>query len=74
MKFLNSIWNSYKSFAHKIGIFQSKLILSIFYFLLTPFGIFFTFFKDELKMKNKPESTWVNKSKQSEKLADLQSQ
>jgi len=74
MKFLNILWQGWKSLAHKIGVFQSKVILTVFYFLLTPFGLFFSIFKDELKMKKLEKSTWIKKTKQSETLEELAQQ
>lgn len=74
MRILKKFWENYKSIAHKIGIFQSKVILTVFYFLLTPFGLFFSFFKDELQMKTPLKSSWINKDKQSESLSDLSNQ
>ncbi|OGG03144.1 hypothetical protein A2W14_03505 [Candidatus Gottesmanbacteria bacterium RBG_16_37_8] len=74
MKFLSSLWQTWKTIAHKIGIFQSKVILSFFYLLLLPFGLLFSLFKDALKMKKLRSSTWKNKDSQSETLAELTNQ
>ena len=71
MKILKLLWQGWKTIAHKIGVFQSKIILTVFYFLLTPFGFFYSVFKDALNMKKQSQSTWINKTKQSEKLEDL---
>lgn len=71
MKLLSNIWNGYKSFARKIGIFQSKVILTVFYLLLTPFGLFFAFFKDDLKIKKILPTSWIKKDKQAESMEDL---
>lgn len=74
MQILKNLWKSWKSLARKIGEFQSKVILTVFYFLLAPFGLFFSIFKDELKMKKQTESSWIIKHKQSESLTDLSRQ
>ena len=74
MQFLKNIWEGYKSIALKIGVFQSKIILTVFYFLLTPSGLFFSLFKDELKIKKIHSSTWIKKGKQAETLSELQQQ
>ena len=74
MKFFSSFWRGYKSVAHKIGVFQSKVILTVFYILLTPFGLFFSLFKDELKMKKISKSSWVDKNKQSSSLESVKTQ
>lgn len=40
MSFFSRIWNGWKSVAHKIGNFQARLILILFYFLiLAPFAL-----------------------------------
>lgn len=75
MYILKTIWSKWKTIAHHIGIFQSRLILSVFYFsLLMPWGIIFSLFKDELKMKNKKLSTWKTKDKQSATVEELKEQ
>ncbi|OGG05910.1 hypothetical protein A3D05_03230 [Candidatus Gottesmanbacteria bacterium RIFCSPHIGHO2_02_FULL_40_24] len=74
MKIFKRLWQGWKRIAHKIGVFQSKVILTVFYFLLTPFGLLFTYFKDELKMKKLSHSTWNQKNKHSQSLADLKNQ
>ena len=38
-KFLKQIWEGWKRIAHKIGRFQTKLLLTLFYFLIiSPVG------------------------------------
>ena len=74
MKYISILLQKWKQLAHKIGVFQSKVILTVFYFLLTPFGIFFSLFKDELKIKKVHKSTWIKKEQQAETLSELQQQ
>lgn len=75
MKILSSSWKLWKKIAHKIGVFQARLILTLFYFLiLSPAGLLYTLFKDALKIKSRLNSSWINKFKQSESLAELHQQ
>lgn len=72
---LRIIWHYWKKIAHRIGVFQSKLILSLFYFtLFMPFGVVFALFKDGLRIKNKTSSSWIVKNKQSETLEAMRKQ
>jgi hypothetical protein len=55
-----------------IGAFQSKIILTVFYFIfLLPAGIIYTNFKDPLKIKNKTKSTWIVKRFQVDTLEEM---
>lgn len=75
MKVLKLVANRWKRLAAKIAAFQSKVILTIFYFtFLLPLGIVFRLFKDELHLKEKPSTFWVKKLKQSETLEEMRNQ
>ena len=75
MFILKKIWKRWVKIAHVIGVFQSKLILTIFYFLiLSPAGIIFTLFKDGLGLKKSPKSKWVLKDKQAQTIEELKEQ
>lgn len=75
MGLIRNFWSAWKKLAHKIGVFQSKVILTVFYFLfLTPFGFIYSFFKDELKIRKTNNSSWHAKKNQSESIADLKQQ
>jgi uncharacterized Tic20 family protein len=53
-------WQGWKDLAHKIGNFQARVILSIFYgVLVLPFGLAARFFSDPLRIKKKPEQ-WLD--------------
>lgn len=62
METLKRLWDAWKKIAHKIGTFQGKLLLTIFYFtILAPFGLFVKMFQDRLHLK-KPvsgQSHWI---------------
>lgn len=75
MRLLRFLWSKWKILAHKIGVFQSKVILTLFYFIfLTPFGIIFTFFKDGLKIKKTSRGNWIEKKRQINTIEDLREQ
>jgi uncharacterized Tic20 family protein len=53
-------WEGWKALAHKIGNFQARVILSIFYAVLVlPFGLAARWFSDPLRIKKKPEQ-WLD--------------
>lgn len=55
-----SAWQGWKDLAHKIGNFQARVILSIFYaILVAPFGLSARLFSDPLRIKKKPEQ-WLD--------------
>jgi hypothetical protein len=55
-----SAWQAWKDLAHKIGNFQARVILTIFYgILVAPFGLSARFFSDPLRIKKKPEQ-WLD--------------
>lgn len=75
MQFIKTLWNKWKKIAHRIGIFQSKAILTVFYFtVFLPAGIVFSLFKDVLGIKHVSSSGWVTKTKQTETLEEMRKQ
>jgi uncharacterized Tic20 family protein len=53
-------WQWWKDLAHKIGNFQARVILSIFYAVLVlPFGLAARWFSDPLRIKKRPEQ-WLD--------------
>lgn len=47
-----NLWEHWKRIAHKIGEFQSRLILSIFYYVMfAPFAVGVKIFSDPLRIK-----------------------
>jgi hypothetical protein len=53
-------WTAWKDLAHKIGNFQARVVLSIFYAILVlPFGLAARWFSDPLRIKKKPEQ-WLD--------------
>jgi len=52
-------WQAWKDLAHKIGNFQARVILSLFYAVLVlPFGMAARWFSDPLRIKKRPEQ-WL---------------
>jgi hypothetical protein len=59
---LRCAWEQWKIIAHKIGVFQSKVILNIFYFLIIfPFGLGVRLFSDPLRLRRQNGSNWISK-------------
>ena len=56
---LKRIWQFWKDFAHKIGNFNARVILTIFYALLVPFGLGTRMLSDPLRIKRRP-TQWLD--------------
>ncbi|MEW6482359.1 MAG: hypothetical protein AB1397_05090 [bacterium] len=57
---MKKIFDKWIELAHKIGNFNARVILSIFYFLfITPFALYIKIFKDPLKLKKRNQ--WIEK-------------
>jgi hypothetical protein len=53
-------WAAWKALAHKIGNFQARVVLSIFYAVLVlPFGLAARWFSDPLRIKKLPKQ-WLD--------------
>lgn len=66
MKLLKKIWKKWRALAFKIGTFQARVILTVFYFtILLPFSLGVTLFSQKM-VKRKPKTTlwrqWTEKS------------
>lgn len=60
MQFLRGLWAAWKKLAHKIGNFQARLILTVFYIILIAPLALVMHFKDPLGIRHKsPE--WHDK-------------
>jgi hypothetical protein len=52
---IKRIWEAWKRIAHKIGNFQARLLLTIFYAIVVlPFGVAARLFSDPLQIKRRP--------------------
>ena len=56
---LRRLWQGWKRIAHKIGDFQARVLLTIFYFVIvSPFGLAVRTFSDPLALKAKTPRGW----------------
>lgn len=75
-KFLKTVWEGWKKAAHRIGRFQTMLLITLFYFLvIAPLGMTFRLFGwDPLEtkgFKSSKQSSWkkiISKSHEYESL------
>jgi hypothetical protein len=59
---LRRLWERWKVLAQKIGTFQSRVLLTIFYYLiLAPFGLGVNLLSDRLRLKQQHRSHWLPK-------------
>ena len=59
MNLFKKFWEKWKIFGHKVGNFQARLILSVFYFVLVcPFAAVVRFFSKPLRLKISHSSNW----------------
>ncbi len=60
------VWEWWKPVANKIGNFQARLILTIFYFtLFVPFALIVKFATDPLRIKSKTKKGWIERKQES---------
>lgn len=60
METLKRAWAAWKKIAHKIGNFQARVLLTIFYgVLVMPFGLAARMFSDPLRIKQRP-TQWLD--------------
>ena len=59
----NKLWQSWKDFSKRMGSFQSRMILSLFFFIfVSPFALAVKMFSDPLKIKHhSSKSHWLPK-------------
>ena len=57
---LRRAWQAWKRIAHKIGNFQARVLLTIFYGLVVlPFGLVTRWLSDPLRIKRPPDK-WID--------------
>ena len=65
--FFRRLWEGWKRIARKIGDFNARVILTLFYFiLLFPFAIVLKLFTDPLEIKKKKHIGWHNREEDTE--------
>ena len=58
---LKRMWHAWKRIAHKIGNFQARVLLTIFYAVVVlPFGLTISLFFDPLHIKRRP-AEWLSR-------------
>jgi hypothetical protein len=74
--FLKWLWQSWKSFAFRMGNFQGRLILMLFYFtILMPFGIINSVFRDPLhQRRSNKTSYWFELHSEAKDIQDARRQ
>ena len=59
MRWVGSLWIRWKVFALKVGTFQFKIVLSLFYFLvMPPFAVIVKLFTEPLELKKSSSAKW----------------
>jgi hypothetical protein len=73
---LKRLWAGWKLFAFRLGNFQGRLILMLFYFtILIPFGIINTVFRDPLYQRQSERSSyWFELESESKEIQDARRQ
>ncbi len=67
MEWASILWGRWKAFARKLGVFQSRMILSIFYFLvIPPFAAVTKIFSDPLGLNKSGPAKWYPKEAKQE--------
>lgn len=59
------LWEWWKPVAHKIGNFNARVILTVFYFtLFVPFALLVKYATDPLRIKTKTRKGWIHRTEQ----------
>ena len=60
MDLIKKFWEKWKAFDHKVGNFQARLILTLFYFIvICPFAKVVKFLSKPLRLKVLHSSNWL---------------
>jgi hypothetical protein len=61
MNIIKKLWERWKAFGHKVGNFQARLILTIFYFIIiSPFALVVKYGARPLRLKMLNASNWLS--------------
>lgn len=73
---LRTLWNRWLPLAHQIGTFQSRILLTLFYFfIVTPFGLAVRLGMDPLQRKTRPSASgWNSREDRRDDLAGARRQ
>jgi hypothetical protein len=60
MALIKKLWEKWKAFGHKVGNFQARLLLTVFYFIvICPFAAVVKFGAKPLRLKLLHTSNWL---------------
>ena len=70
------IWQRWSAFAHVMGNFQGRLLMSLFYFIfISPFGLAVRLLSDPLNLRDRPQRTgWIERPELPAEISDAQQQ
>jgi saxitoxin biosynthesis operon SxtJ-like protein len=69
MNLLKIAWEKWKIFGHKVGNFQARIILGVFYFIvLCPFAAVVKFLSKPLRLKISHVSNWLAHEEEAEDI------
>lgn len=76
---LKRLWKTWQGFSLRMGVFQSRVLLSFFYFIfLTPISLIIKLVSDPLNIKHRKQgasgSFWLTKEAISSEIADFRRQ
>jgi len=73
---IRRLWAGWKRFAQRMGNFQGRVLLAMFYFIaITPFGILVRLFGDPLRLKRRARSSfWLDRPEEEIDLERVRSQ
>jgi hypothetical protein len=72
MSLIKSFWERWKAFGHKVGNFQARLILTVFYFVvICPFAAVVKYGAKPLRLKMLHASNWVSNEAKGEDVMAL---
>jgi len=76
MSFLRRIWEDWKGFSRRMGGFQSRILLSFFFFLVvSPFAVAVKLSSDPLRIRYRSSAShWLQKKEIKADLEDLRQQ
>jgi hypothetical protein len=72
---LRRAWEGWKRFAHVLGVFNTRVIMTVLYFLIVlPVGVIFRMVSDPLQLAEPKETNWVELPPQEHALEEARQQ
>jgi hypothetical protein len=73
--FFRRLWEGWKRVAHVIGVFNTRVIMTILYFIVVlPMGLVFRLVSDPLQLAEPKETNWVPLPPQDHRLDTVRQQ